>query len=77
MKAIETAYRDHTIVIRDVTEIPTHVATGKVAKPPVLTRIIEVDHVDVTKWCRSVATDEQKTEEGCRFIDRNYPKGKS
>jgi hypothetical protein len=77
MKAIETIYRDHTIVIRDVTAVPTTVATGTVEKPPVPARIIEVDHVDVTKWCRTVATDEQKAEEGRRYIDRNYPKGKS
>ena len=68
MKPIETVYREHTILIRDKVELPSN-------KEPVTSRIIEVDHVDVTSRCRMVATDEQKTEEGRRFVDRVYPKG--
>jgi hypothetical protein len=68
MKPTETVYRDHTIVIRDKVEVPAN-------KEPVTNRILEVDHVDVTDRCRAVATDDQKTEEGRRFIDRMYPKG--
>ena len=73
MKPIETVYRDHTIVIRDKVDLP--VVSG--AKEPVTIRIIEVDHVDVTSRCRMVAMDELKIEEGRRFVDRMYPKGKS
>lgn len=75
MKPVETVYRDHTIVIRDKTEVPSHVVRGTVDSSLVTNRIIEVDHTDVTNRCRMVATDEQKTEEARRFIDRNYPKG--
>jgi hypothetical protein len=70
MKPIETVYREHTILIRDKVELPSN-------KEPVTSRIIEVDHVDVTSRCRMVATDELKIEEGRRFVDRMYPKGKS
>jgi hypothetical protein len=73
MKLIEAVYRDHTIVIRDQVALP--VVSG--AKEPVASRIIEVDHVDVTSRCRMVPTDEQKIEQGRRFVDRMYPKGKS
>ena len=65
----ETTYRDHTIVVRDRVELPS-------TTEPVTSRIIEVDHVDVTSRCRMVTTEEQKTEEARRFIDRLYPKGK-
>jgi hypothetical protein len=77
MKPIETAYRDHTIVIRDMTEISSPVVAGAVGRSLATNHIIEVDHVDVTSRCRAATTDEQKTEEARRFIDRNYPKGPS
>jgi hypothetical protein len=77
MNPTETVYRDHAIVIRDKQEFPTNALTGTVATLPVTSRIIEVDHVDVTNRCRMVATDELKIEEGRRFVDRMYPKGKS
>jgi hypothetical protein len=77
MKPIEIVYRNHTIVIRDKIESPSNVVTGTVANLQVTNRIIEVDHVDVTSRCRMVTTDDQRTEEARRFIDRIYPKGKS
>ena len=77
MKASETLYRDHTIVIWAKTEIPSDVVAGTVDRSLVTNRIIEVDHVDVTSRCRVATTDEQRTEEARRFIDRNYPKGPS
>jgi hypothetical protein len=77
MNPIETQYRNHKIVILDEIEFASNVVTGTVDKQPVTKRIIEVDDVDVTSRCRASDTDEQKTEEGKRFIDRIYPKGKS
>jgi hypothetical protein len=77
MNPIETQYRNHKIVILDEIEFASNVVTGMVDKQPVIKRIIEVDDVDVTSRCRASDTDEQKTEEGKRFIDRIYPKGKS
>ncbi len=65
MKPTQTEYRDHTIVVRD--EVDASLVTN---------RIIEVDQVNITSRCRLVTTDEQKTEEARRFIDRIYPKGK-
>ena len=76
MNPTETVYRDHAIVIRDKQEFPTSAVTGTVATIPVTNRIIEVDRVDVTNRCRGATTDEQRTEEARRFIDRCYPKGK-
>ena len=77
MNPTETQYRNHKIVIRDEIEFASDGVTGKSDKQPVAKRIIEVDGVDVTSRCRASDTDEQKTEEGKRFIDRIYPKGKS
>ena len=77
MNPIETQYRNHQIVIRDEIEFASDGVKGKSDKQSVTKRIIEVDGVDVTSRCRVSNTDEQRTEEAKRFIDRIYPKGKS
>ena len=77
MNPIEAQYRNHKIVIQDVVQFATDRVTGKPDKQPVTKRIIEVDEVDISSRCRVVDSDEQKTEEARRFIDRVYPKGKS
>ena len=75
MNPIETEYREHKVVIRD--EIGFASDSGTLSKQPIAKRIIEVDGVDVTSRCRVSNTDEQRTEEAKRFIDRIYPKGKT
>ena len=77
MNPIEAKYRNHKIVIRDEIEFASDGVTGTLGKQPVTKRVIEVDNVDVTSRCRVSNTDEQRTEEAKRFIDRIYPKGKS
>jgi hypothetical protein len=77
MNPIEAQYRNHKIVIRDKIEFASDGVTGTLGKQPVTKRVIEVDDVDVTSRCRVSNTDEQRTEEAKRFIDRIYPKGKS
>jgi hypothetical protein len=77
MNPIETEYRNHKIVIRDEIEFASDGVSGTLDKQSVTKRVIEVDGVDVTSRCRTANTDEQKTEEAKRFIDRIYPKGKS
>jgi hypothetical protein len=77
MNPIEAQYRNHKIVIRDVVQFATDRVTGKLDKQPVAKRIIDVDEVDISSRCRVSDSDEQKTEEARRFIDRVYPKGKS
>jgi len=75
MNPIETEYREHKILIRD--KIGFASDSGTLGKQPVTQRVIEVDSVDVTSRCRVSDTDERRTEEAKRFIDRIYPKGKS
>jgi hypothetical protein len=77
MNPIETEYRNHKIVIRDEIEFASDGGKGALDRLPVTRRMIEVDGVNVTSRCRMSSTDEQKTEEARRFIDRIYPKGKS
>jgi hypothetical protein len=77
MNPIEAKYRSHKIVVRDKIEFAPDGVTGTLGKQLVTKRVIEVDDVDVTSRCRVSNTDEQRTEEARRFIDRIYPKGKS
>jgi hypothetical protein len=77
MNPIESQYRNHKIVIRNVSEFTTIGVTGTPEKQPFTKRIIEVDDVDITSRCRVADSDEQKTEAAKRFIDRIYPQGKS
>jgi hypothetical protein len=76
MNTTKTEYRDHKIVIQDATEFSSDGVTGKLAKPPITTRVIEVDDIDVTSRCWASNTDAERTEAAKRFIDRIYPKGK-
>ena len=77
MNPIEAQYRNHKIVIRDVVQFATDRLTGRSDKQSTTKRIIEVDEVDISSRCRVSDSDEQKTEEARRFIDRVYPKGRT